>query len=179
MGYTLLHTHSENSIKASAVGIRQMLQRAKALGADSVALTDIGNMTGSIAFYREALDMGIKPILGVESIIRRGEDTFNIVFLSKDYTGYQGISKMVSEANRSLDMDGNPITDIGVLRKWFADPVYHGHVYVLTGGKDGLFDYFYNRAGNPKESSKKKHKVKKLKHEKFSSYCRNIPLSKY
>ena len=160
MGYTLLHTHSENSIKESAVGIRQMLQRAKALGADSVALTDIGNMTGSIAFYREALDMGIKPILGVESIIRRGEDTFNMVILAKDYIGYQGISKIVSDANRSLDIDGNPITDIGVLRKWFADPVYHGHVYAMTGGKDGLFDYFYNRAGNPKEPQKK-HNVKK------------------
>ena len=61
-----LHLHTEYSLLDSSAKIKKVISRAKELGMESIAITDHGVMYGCVAFYKEAIAQGIKPILGCE-----------------------------------------------------------------------------------------------------------------
>jgi len=60
--FSHLHIHTEYSLLDGMCHIPQLVQRAKELGMDSLAITDHGVMYGAIEFYRAAREAGIKPI---------------------------------------------------------------------------------------------------------------------
>ena len=64
--FTHLHVHSHYSLLDGLAKIDELVEKAKELGMDSLALTDHGVMYGAIEFYKKALAAGIKPIIGVE-----------------------------------------------------------------------------------------------------------------
>ena len=64
--YTHLHVHTEYSLLDGSSKIKELIQRTKELGMDSIAITDHGVMYGVIDFYKEAKKQGIKPIIGCE-----------------------------------------------------------------------------------------------------------------
>ena len=66
MAFTHLHLHTEYSLLDGACRIEQLVQRVKALGQTSVAITDHGVMYGVIDFYRACKAAGVKPIIGCE-----------------------------------------------------------------------------------------------------------------
>ena len=66
MKFTHLHTHSHYSLLDGLAKIDELLDYAKELGMDSLALTDHGNIYGAIEFYKKAKAKGIKPIIGCE-----------------------------------------------------------------------------------------------------------------
>ena len=68
-----LHLHSEYSLLDGGNRIKKLVARVKALGMDSVAVTDHGNLFGALEFYLEAREQGIKPILGIEAYVAPGE----------------------------------------------------------------------------------------------------------
>ena len=70
--FTHLHTHTEFSLLDGMSRIPQLLDRAQALGMDSIAMTDHGALYGAVDFYREAKERGIKPIIGLEAYIAPG-----------------------------------------------------------------------------------------------------------
>ena len=61
-----LHLHTEYSLLDGACRIKKLIQRAKDLGQDAVAITDHGVMYGVIDFYKAAKAAGVKPIIGCE-----------------------------------------------------------------------------------------------------------------
>ena len=69
MKFTHLHTHSHYSLLDGLAKIDQLVNRAKELGMDSIALTDHGNLYGAIEFYKKCKATGIKPILGIETYV--------------------------------------------------------------------------------------------------------------
>ena len=64
MAFTHLHVHTEYSLLDGSSKIKELVGQAKALGMDSLAITDHGVMFGVIDFYRAAKEAGIRPILG-------------------------------------------------------------------------------------------------------------------
>ncbi|MBR2847429.1 MAG: PHP domain-containing protein, partial [Clostridia bacterium] len=56
-----LHTHTEYSLLDGACRIDKLISKVKELGMSAVAITDHGNMYGTIEFYKEAKKQGIKP----------------------------------------------------------------------------------------------------------------------
>ena len=64
--FTHLHVHTEYSLLDGSAKIGDLLDRAKELGMNSLAITDHGAMYGAIDFYKAAKDKGIKPIIGCE-----------------------------------------------------------------------------------------------------------------
>ena len=64
--FTHLHVHTEYSLLDGMCRITQLVQRAKELGMDSLAISDHGVMYGAIEFYRAAREAGVKPIIGCE-----------------------------------------------------------------------------------------------------------------
>lgn len=72
MKFVHLHTHSHYSLLDGLAKIDDLINRAKELGMDALALTDHGNLYGSIEFYKKATKAGIKPILGMEAYVALG-----------------------------------------------------------------------------------------------------------
>ena len=126
MSFVQLHVHSEFSLLDGACRINGMMDRVKELGQTAIALTDHGVMYGCIDFYKAAKAAGIKPIIGCEVYVaRRGmedrvhgidNDSFHLVLLCKDRTGYENLCLLVSEAFLN-GMYGKPRVDLQLLRK--------------------------------------------------------------
>ena len=72
MGFTHLHVHTEYSLLDGSSKIKELVAQAKALGMDSIAITDHGVMYGVIDFYKAAKEIGIKPIIGCEVYVAPG-----------------------------------------------------------------------------------------------------------
>lgn len=104
-----LHTHSHYSLLEALPKIPDLVSAAKADGQTSLALTDNGNMYGTIEFYKECKDQGIKPIIGVDFFVsprtrqqkeHRVDDRHSrLVLLAKDETGYRNLMLLVSRSH--------------------------------------------------------------------------------
>ncbi|MBQ7844855.1 MAG: DNA polymerase III subunit alpha [Clostridia bacterium] len=105
MSFTHLHLHTEYSLLDGACRIPRLVQRVKALGMDSCAITDHGVMYGVIDFYSAMKDAGLKPIIGCEAYVsrdRRDKSTINreyshLILLCENNTGYQNLMYLISE----------------------------------------------------------------------------------
>lgn len=101
-----LHVHTEYSLLDGANRIKDLVKRTKELGMDSIAITDHGVMYGVVDFYKEAVNNGIKPILGCEIYTAKRSrfdkqggwdaDPGHMVLLAKNNTGYKNLMKIVS-----------------------------------------------------------------------------------
>ncbi len=105
MSFTHLHLHTEYSLLDGACRIPKLVQRIKALGMDSCAITDHGVMYGCIDFYQAMKAEGLKPIIGCEVYVcqnRHEKGNFSreyshLILLCENNTGYQNLMKIVSE----------------------------------------------------------------------------------
>ena len=105
MSFTHLHLHTEYSLLDGACRIPKLVERIKALGMTSCAITDHGVMYGCIDFYSAMKDAGIKPIIGCEVYVCRdrldksaaNREYSHLVLLCENNTGYQNLMKLVSE----------------------------------------------------------------------------------
>ena len=105
-GFTHLHLHTQYSLLDGAIRLDQLFPRLQELGMDSVAMTDHGNMFGTIDFYRRATNAGIKPIIGCEVYLagprgmtdKSSRDMYHLVLLAKNERGYRNLCSLVSLA---------------------------------------------------------------------------------
>ena len=70
--FTHLHVHTEYSLLDGSAKIKELVERAKELGMNSIAITDHGAMYGAIEFYKAAKEADIKPIIGCEVYVANG-----------------------------------------------------------------------------------------------------------
>ena len=106
MAFVHLHVHSEYSLLDGACRIKGLIERAKELGQDAIAITDHGVMYGVVNFYKEAVKAGIKPIIGCEVYVaprtrfdkEHGPDSvrYHMVLLCKNEIGYKNLCHLVS-----------------------------------------------------------------------------------
>src|SRR6266496_275189 len=108
MAFVHLHTHSEYSLLDGANRIPDLLDRVQALGMDSLAITDHGNLHGAGQFYAEAKARHVRPILEFEAYLAFGSrhkrerptdapgPYSHLVLLAKNRTGYKNLIKLSS-----------------------------------------------------------------------------------
>ncbi|RJR27193.1 MAG: DNA polymerase III subunit alpha [Desulfobacteraceae bacterium] len=123
-----LHVHSEFSLLDGAIRIKDLVKKAREGGMPAVAVTDHGNMYGAVPFFSEAIEAGIKPIIGCEVYVapqdRRdkspepngGPTAFHLVLLAMNHEGYKNLSRLVTMGH----LEGfyyHPRVDIDLLRK--------------------------------------------------------------
>lgn len=121
-----LHTHTEYSLLDGSGKIKNIIARAKEIGMKSIAITDHGVMYGCVEFYKQAIENGIKPIIGCEVYVAaksrfikqpdKENGTYHLVLLVKNEQGYDNLMKIVSSAS----IEGfyyKPRTDHEFLRK--------------------------------------------------------------
>src|SRR5213594_241467 len=133
MAFVHLHTHSEYSLLDGANRIPDLLDRVQALGMDSLAVTDHGNLHCAWTFYEEAKARKIRPILGFEAYLAFGSRKLrerpvdapaaysHLVLLARNRTGYKNLVKLSS---------------IGFLEGYYRRPRIDKEV--LEQHKDGL-----------------------------------------
>lgn len=126
--FTHLHVHSHYSLLDGLAKIDDLVNRAKKLNMDSLALTDHGVMYGAVEFFIKAKKAGIKPIIGCEMYLAPGglenknnttldKTRYHLTLLVKNSTGYKNLMKLVSIAH----LEGfyyKPRIDKKTLRKY-------------------------------------------------------------
>ncbi len=125
MSFVHLHVHSEYSLLDGACRIPRLIERVKSLGQNAVAITDHGVMYGAVDFYKAAKAAGIKPIIGCEVYVAPrsrhdrvhglDNDSFHLVLLCMDQTGYENLSYMVSQSFLN-GFYGKPRVDFALLQ---------------------------------------------------------------
>src|ERR1700712_1356715 len=112
-GFVHLHCHTHYSLLDGACRITDLVKRVKALGMDSLAITDHGCMFGVIEFFTECKKEGIRPILGMEAYMAPGDRrerstvsgsgsdaAYHLLLLCENLEGYQNLLKLSSTAYR-------------------------------------------------------------------------------
>ncbi|MCL0044390.1 DNA polymerase III subunit alpha [Dehalococcoidia bacterium] len=106
--FTHLHVHTEYSMLDGLSNIRSLVQQAKALGMDSLAITDHGNLHGAVEFYIECRNTGIKPIIGCEVYVADGsmssktpsdKSPYHLTLLAKNDVGYHNLIQLVTKGH--------------------------------------------------------------------------------
>ena len=104
-----LHCHTHYSLLDGANKIPDLVKQVKDLGMNSCAITDHGNLYGSLEFYQTCKKHDVNPILGYEAYIAPGhrtdrsasrmkEASFHLTLLAQNYKGFQNLVKMASRA---------------------------------------------------------------------------------
>lgn len=104
-----LHLHTHYSLLDGATRIEPLIERAKAFDMPAVAITDHGNLFGAIEFYSAARKAGIKPIIGLEAYLARGDrrarrsadetekkEAYHLLLLAMNLDGYRNLLKLAS-----------------------------------------------------------------------------------
>jgi len=105
MTFVHLHNHTQYSVLDGACRIEDMVALAVEMGMPAVAMTDHGNMYGTIDFVKNATAKGIKPIVGIEAYLvehdydhpfTKDDERYHLVLLVKNAIGYKNLMKISS-----------------------------------------------------------------------------------
>ncbi len=146
--FTHLHTHSAFSLHDGASAVEDLPRAARDAGMDAVALTDHNSLAGAVRFYQAAVEIGVRPIIGVEFTIEPvlpgcledAERPPHLLLLAEDNEGYSNLCRLVtaarlgearresafSEEYERVDRD-NPLLTQQHLRE------HRGHLIALSG----------------------------------------------
>ena len=95
-----LNVRSNFSFGHGASTVEDLLMRANELGITALALTDLNRMSGAVAFFKKASELGIRPVLGA-TIDDPGDEECRVILLAKNMAGFGEINTIISE--RKLD----------------------------------------------------------------------------
>ncbi|MBI3666913.1 MAG: DNA polymerase III subunit alpha [Acidobacteria bacterium] len=111
-----LHVHSYYSFLRGSAAPAAYVRLAVERGFPALALTDTGGLYGAVAFYQEAREQGVKPIIGVELEYHQGQRSRKcpieapwvgpctpsaVILLARDFEGYSNLCRLVTR--RQLD----------------------------------------------------------------------------
>jgi DNA polymerase-3 subunit alpha len=99
-----LHNHTDYSLLDGACHIPRLMKLAEEREWPALAITDHGNLFGAVEFYTTAKAKGIKPIIGCEVYVAKGDHKekkehggyHHLLLLCKNDTGYRNLIKLVS-----------------------------------------------------------------------------------
>lgn len=123
-----LHVHSDYSLLDGAARIPDLVSRAKELGMTALALTDHGNMFGSLRFEQECHKQGINPLVGCEFYVaggsrherkgtEQGNKYYHLILIAKNEEGYRNLM-MLTSLSYTEGMYYKPRIDEELIRKY-------------------------------------------------------------
>src|SRR3989304_229826 len=100
-----LHVHTQYSLLDGTIRLDDLFKKAREYKMPAVAMTDHGNMFGTIEFYERSLKYGVKPIIGCELYVAprsrfdksagvSGETSRHLLVLDKNMQGYKNLMKL-------------------------------------------------------------------------------------
>src|SRR3989442_14575365 len=108
-----LHVKSHYSLGFGTASVAALAERAAKLGLPALALTDIENIYGQVAFHRLAREAGLRPITGVElkpspRSRKKGGDlphAGRLLLLARDRAGYRSICRVVTRRKLGVPLE--------------------------------------------------------------------------
>lgn len=143
-----IHSHSQFSTVDGMAKVPDMVERAHTYGWPGFALTDHGNMSGTIQMYKAAKKLGIKPFPGIETYIidpkfdvsglddSGSAQRYHLGLLALDLKGYQGLVKLSTKAFERPRFNRFPRLLVDDLVSFGAE--YGKNIAVTTGCYFGL-----------------------------------------
>lgn len=134
--WTPLHLHSHYSLLDGLNKPEQISKMCANYGYNSCAITDHGNISGSVSFMEEMKSKHIKPIIGCELYVtddlknhtEENRKNSHLVVLAKNYNGWRNLIKLVSKSNSSDAFYYKPRVDINMLADHSDDLIaFSGH----------------------------------------------------
>jgi DNA polymerase III subunit alpha len=140
-----LRVHSEYSLIDSVVRVRPLAERAGTLGMAALALTDAGNVSGLVKFYRAAVEAGIKPIIGADVLVEaepgaRSASRLCLLCMSED--GYRQLSRLLTRSHMGADDHSRSL----IRREWL-EPCAVDQLIALSGADAGAIGQALARGG--------------------------------
>jgi DNA polymerase-3 subunit alpha len=130
-----LRVHSEYSLIDSVVRVNALTERAASLGMPALALSDEGNVSAMVKFFRAATRDGIKPIIGADVLIEaeagtRAPSRLCLFCVSAD--GFRQLSRLLTKSHVSSSDHAHAL----IARDWLkAGDV--DQLIALSGGSAG------------------------------------------
>src|SRR4051812_7859868 len=141
MSFVHLHLHTEYSlvdsvvrIQSEAEGIPGLMESVAAARMPAMALTDQSNLFAMVKFYKAALASGVKPIIGVDLLIREPGDRVDptrLVLLCQNDVGYRNLTRLVTRSY----LEGQQRGFVTVDRQWLTPEVVQGLI-ALSGARE-------------------------------------------
>jgi DNA polymerase-3 subunit alpha len=124
-GFVHLRLHTEYSLIDSVVRVPELIEAVATAGMPAVAATDQSNLFAMVKFYRAALARGVKPIIGVDLLVREpGErqPPTRITLICQNQAGYHNATRLVSRAYLEGQQRGVPLIE----REWLTAETLDG-----------------------------------------------------
>src|SRR5471030_861261 len=134
-GFIHLRLHTEYSLVDSVVRVEELVDAVVAAEMPAVALTDQNNLFAMVKLYRAALERGIKPIVGVDLLVREpGERAHpsRLTLLCQSESGYCNVTRLLSRAYLEGQQRGIAMID----RRWLSAEGLSGLI-ALSGATEG------------------------------------------
>jgi len=133
--YIHLRCHSEYSITDGIVKIGDYVDQAVEKNMPAIALTDLSNLFGAVKFYKKAVGVGIKPLIGcdlwLENEVKRNEP-YRILALCQTKEGYENLSKLLSKAYLENQYRGR----VEIKKFWLLNE-FNKDLIILSGATSG------------------------------------------
>ena len=134
-GFVHLRLHTEYSLVDSVVRVEELVDAVLAAEMPAVALTDQSNLFGMVKLYRAALERGIKPIVGVDLLVRESGERAQpsrLTLLCQSEIGYRNVTRLLSRAYLEGQQRGVALID----RRWLSAESLRGLI-ALSGATAG------------------------------------------
>jgi len=136
-GFVHLRLHSEYSLSDSVIRVRELVAAVAAAGMPAVAVTDQNNLFAMVKFYREALRCGVKPLLGIDLLVREpGEraSPTRLTLLCQSQHGYRNLARLVTRAYLEGQEHGTPRLE----RSWLSSTALEGLIGLSCAGEGDI-----------------------------------------
>lgn len=140
----VLHCHDDHSILDGGCQAKDLVLRAKELGARGISLENNGTLVGFEVFYRLCKDNEIKPLIGCKLYVKEddGKNRLDACVIAKDYIGLQAIQKILTDSNKRIEQTGKiiyPCSNREIFEKHIGPNAFgHDHVILRSAGLEGI-----------------------------------------
>ncbi|WP_301099236.1 DNA polymerase III subunit alpha, partial [Otariodibacter sp.] len=128
-----LKVHSDFSMINGLAKVKPLVKACVANNMVAMAITDFTNFCGLVKFYGESLNSGVKPIVGVDILVRpepESDDFYELTLLAKNNTGYHNITLLISKAYQQ-GYHEFPVVE----KEWLAE--LNDGIIIFSGGRNG------------------------------------------
>jgi DNA polymerase-3 subunit alpha len=118
-----VHAHSRYSWKDALPEVKDMVAKAVSLGQPALALTDHGNMAGTVQLYKECKKAGIIPFPGsevyfVKDRADKNAKRYHLGLLAVDLDGYRALARLSTKSHTRENFHHKPLVDWADLAEW-------------------------------------------------------------
>ena len=130
-----IYLQSSYSFNGSIIDIDKAVEKAASFGYKALGLADTNRMHGIIKFYKSCLKNFVKPIVGMEVVIKGADfDSQPVIIYARDFSGYQSLMKISSYLGSGNDY----------ITPQFLEEYKSGLIGVIISDRGDLSEALYN-----------------------------------